>query len=124
MAHESRTLEDDLSIRIILQRLCLAGMKVSLAARDLRLPFQILAQEAERILVSMPAQDMQAWALPLGEKVSLAFQDRGFGYESVVAFKGAAEWEGIGCAALSVPRLLRRSTTTGWPTSPPTPPRR
>ena len=109
MVNDPRTLDDDLAIRIILQRLCLAGMKVNLAARELRSPFQILAQEAERILVSMPAQDLQSWGLPSGENVSLGFQDRGFGYESVVTFKGAAEWEGIRCAALSVPRVLRRS---------------
>lgn len=109
MSPDPRTLDDDLGIRIILQRLCLAGMKVSLSARDLRAQNQILAQEAERILVSMPAQDLMAWDLPNGDKVGLGFQDRGFSYESVVTFKGAAEWEGIRCAAFSVPRVLRRA---------------
>jgi CheY-like chemotaxis protein len=109
MSPDPRTLEDDLSIRIILQRLCLAGMKVSLSARDQHSPFQILAQEAERILVCMPAQELLTWNLPDGEKVSLGFQDRGFQYESVVTFQGPAEWEGIRCAGFSVPRLLRRA---------------
>jgi hypothetical protein len=109
MASDPRILEDDLSIRIILQRLCLGGLKVSLAARDRRGPFQILAQEPERILLAMPPQERPSWDLPAGEKVSLGFQDRGFQYESVVDFRGAAEWEGIGCAALSVPRVLRRT---------------
>lgn len=109
MTAESRTLDDDLSIRIILQRLCLGGAKLSLSARGRRGPFPLLAQEAERILVAMPAQDQAAWAMPAGEKVSVGFEDRGFSYESVVAFKGAAEWAGTGCAALSVPRVLRRT---------------
>jgi len=109
MAPDPRTLDDDLAIRIILQRLCLAGMKVSLSARALRAPFQILAQEAERVLVAMPVQELAAWDLPVGENVALGFQDRGFGYESVVTFKGAAEWEGIRCATFSVPRVLRRA---------------
>jgi CheY-like chemotaxis protein len=109
MSPEPRTLEDDLSIRIILQRLCLAGMKVSLSARDRRSPFQILAQEAERILVAVPAQELVSWALPNGEKVALIFEDRGFQFESVVTFQGSAEWEGIRCAGLSVPRVLRRA---------------
>jgi CheY-like chemotaxis protein len=109
MPADSRSLEDDLSIRIILQRLCLGGMKLSLAAKDQRGPFQILAQEPERILVAMPAPERTAWNLPPGEKVSLGFEDRGFQYEAVVDFKGCADWEGIGCAALSVPRVLRRT---------------
>ena len=105
---EPRTLDDDLSIRIILQRLCLAGAKISLSVRDKRAPFQILAQEAERILVSMPAE-LVSWTLAGGEKVSLSFQDRSFSYESVVTFKGPAEWEGIRAAGLSVPRVLMRA---------------
>jgi hypothetical protein len=109
MATESRIVEDDLSIRIILQRLCLAGMKVSLAVRDLGSPFQILAQEAERILVSMPAAELVSWGLAAGEKVTLSFEDRSFKYESVVLFKGPADWEGLRCAGFSVPRVLRRA---------------
>jgi CheY-like chemotaxis protein len=109
MTAESRTLDDDLSIRIILQRLCLGGAKVNLSARGRRGPFPILGQEADRILVAMTAQDQAAWGLPAGENVSLGFEDRGFAYESVVLFKGSAEWSGMGCAALSVPRVLRRT---------------
>jgi len=103
-----RTLEDDLAIRIILQRLCLAEMKVALEYRGQRGRLQILAQEADRILLALPVQETPAWSLPTDEKVSLAFEDRGFHYESVVANKGLVEWEGVGCAAFSVPRALRR----------------
>jgi len=109
MASDPRTIDDDLSIRIILQRLCLAGMKVSLAAKDRRSAFHLLAQEADRILVSMPAQALADWAMADGDKVSMSFEDRGFTYESVVAFKGPAEWEGIDCSGFSVPRLLLRA---------------
>jgi CheY-like chemotaxis protein len=109
MSTESRTLDDDLGIRIILQRLCLGGVKVSLSARGRRGPFEILAQEADRILVAMAVQDQLAWALPAGENVSVGFEDRGFTYESVVAYKGPADWAGTGCAALAVPRVLRRT---------------
>ena len=109
MSTDLRTLEDDLSIRIILQRLCLGAVKVALSARDRRGPFQLLAQEAERILLAMPAQERAAWELPSGEKVSVGIEDRGFQYEAVVDFKGFAEWEGVGCATFSVPRSLRRT---------------
>ena len=109
MSPEPRTLDDDLSIRIILQRLCLAGAKVSLAAKDQRSPFFLLAQEADRILVSMPAKAVADWALADGDKAALSFEDRGFTYESVVAFKGPVEWEGVGCCGFSVPRLLMRA---------------
>jgi len=109
MTPESRTVEEDLSIRIILQRLCMAGMKVSLAFRDQRSMLQILGQEAERILVSVPPADLGAWSLPPEEKVALCFEDRGFRYESVVTCKGPADWEGLRCATFSVPRVLRRA---------------
>jgi CheY-like chemotaxis protein len=109
MPPDTRTLDDTLGIRIILQRLCLAGMKVSVAYRSQRSQFQILGQEADRILVAMPAADLSSWAIPLEEKTTLGFEDRGFRYETVVAFKGPADWEGIGCAAFSAPRLLRRT---------------
>jgi len=109
MPPESRTVDDNLSIRIILQRLCLAGMKVSLSFRDRRSPFQILGQEAERILIAMPAAVFAEWDLPLEESTGLTFQDRGFRYEAVVTCKGPAEWEGIRCCAFTVPRVLRRA---------------
>lgn len=109
MTDDSRTLEDDLSIRMILQRLCLAGAKVQLSARGRRGPVHILAQEPERILVAPAGPDQGPWDLPPAEKVSIAFDDRGFQYESVVAFKGAADYSGTSCAALSLPRVLRRT---------------
>jgi CheY-like chemotaxis protein len=109
MPPDTRTLDDPLGIRIILQRLCLAGMKISVAYRGQRSQFQILGQEPDRILIAMPPQDLASWAIPLEEKTTLGFEDRGFRYESVVAFRGPADWEGMGCAAFSAPRLLRRT---------------
>ena len=109
MSPDPRTLDEELGIRIILQRLCLAGMRVTLSAQGRRARFQILAQEAERILVAMPTQELIDWNLPNGELVGLGFQDRGFQYESVVTFMGGTEWETIRCAGLSVPRVLRRA---------------
>jgi CheY-like chemotaxis protein len=109
MPPDTRTLDDSLGIRIILQRLCLAGMKVSVACRGQRGQFQILGQDADCILIAMPPQDLAAWAIPLEEKATLGFEDRGFRYEAVVTFKGPADCEGVGCVAFSAPRLLRRT---------------
>jgi len=109
MSPENRTLDDSLGIRIILQRLSLAGMKVSVAFRAQRARFQILGQEADQIMIAIPAQELAAWAIPPEEKIGLGFEDRGFEYETVVTFKGRAEWEGVGCAAFSAPRMLRRT---------------
>ena len=109
MSPAARTLEDTLGIQIIIQRLCLAGVKVGLSARNQRGAYQILAQQPDRILVSFPTQDLASWEFPIDEKVAMAFEDRGFKYESVVAFKGVTEWEGITCVACSAPRILRRA---------------
>jgi CheY-like chemotaxis protein len=113
MPPDSRTLDDIISIRIILQRLCLVGVKVSMTVRDQRALFQILGQEAERILLVVPEPELAAWTLPPEDKVSLCFEDRGFRYESVVTCKGPADWEGITCMAFSVPRVLRRADANG-----------
>ena len=48
-------------------------------------------------------------SLAEGDKVTLSFEDRSFSYEAVLAYRGGAEWEGIGCTALSVPRVLLRA---------------
>ena len=109
MASDTRTLDDSLGISIILQRLGLAGMKVSVAFRGQRARFQLLGQQGDQVLIAMAPQDLATWAIPKDEKISLGFQDRGFEYESVVAFKGPAEWEGLPCAAFSAPRALRRT---------------
>ena len=109
MSPEARTLDDSLGIQIIIQRLCLAGVKIGMAARNQRGAFQILAQQPDRILVSIPTQDLAAWTFPVDEKVALSFEDRGFKYESVLAFKGITEWEGITCVSCSAPRILRRA---------------
>jgi CheY-like chemotaxis protein len=109
MSPENRTLDDSLAIQIIIQRLCLAGVKIVLAVRSQRAVFQILAQQPDRILVSIPTQDLAAWILPQEEKVALSFEDRGFKYESVITFKGVTDWESITCASFSAPRILRRA---------------
>ncbi|BDU75092.1 response regulator [Mesoterricola sediminis] len=104
-----RTIEDTWSIRMTLQRLCMAGSKVSLGCRDKRGLFQILFQEAGRIGVRLGPQDLDAWALAPEESVSVTLEDRGFRYETVVAFIGPADLEGVPCAAFTLPRTLRRA---------------
>ncbi len=39
----------------------------------------------------------------------MIFEDRGFRYETVVAFIGPADYEGVACAAFTLPRTLRRA---------------
>ena len=109
MASDARTIDDSLSIRMIIQRLCLAGVKVSLACRSNRSQFQILFQEPDRISIRMSQQDLETWGLVAGENVSLIFEDRGFRYEAVIEFAGKAEREGIACASFTAPRSLRRA---------------
>jgi CheY-like chemotaxis protein len=109
MSADTRTIDDSLNIMMILQRLCLAGMKVTLACRENRSQFQILFQDPDRIFINMVAKDVETWGLIMDEKVSLLFEDRGFRYESVVEFAGSVEQEGIRCATFTVPRSLRRA---------------
>jgi len=109
MATDSRTIEDSLSIRMIIQRLCLAGLKLSLACRNNRSQFQILFQEKDRISFRMTAAELEAWNFAVDENVSMIFEDRGFRYETVIEFIEKADKEGILCAQFTAPRVLRRA---------------
>ena len=109
MSTASRTIEDTYAIRICLQRLCAAGSKVSLGCKDKRGLFQILFQEPGRIGVRLPAKDLETWALSADENVSVAFEDRGFRYETVVTYLGPADFEGVTCSGFTLPRTLRRA---------------
>ena len=109
MATDSRTIEDSLSIRMIIQRLCLAGLKLSLACRNNRSQFQILFQEPDRISFRMTPLDFETWNFAVDENVSLIFEDRGFRYETVIEYLEKAEREGITCAQFTAPRVLRRA---------------
>ena len=109
MATDSRTIEDSLSIRMIIQRLCLAGLKLSLACRNNRSQFQIMFQEPDRVLFRFTPAELEAWNFAKDENVSLIFEDRGFRYETVIEFIEKAEREGILCAQFTAPRILRRA---------------
>ena len=109
MSDTNRTIEDTYVIRMTLQRLCVAGLKVSLGCRDKRGVFQILFQEPGRVGVRLPPKEVGEWALANGESVSMAFEDRGFRYETVVTYLGHADLEGVACTAFSLPRTLRRA---------------
>ena len=109
MPTDSRTIDDSLSIRIIIQRICLAGIKVSLACRQNRSQFQMLFQEPEKVFLRMSPQELDSWGLVLDENVTLIFEDRGFRYEAVLEFTGKEEKEGIPCVSFTAPRSLRRA---------------
>ena len=108
MSSNARTIDDSLGIRMIIQRLCLAGMKVSLSCRRNTGQFQLLFLEPEHIFVRMAPKELEAWALAKDEYVSVSFEERGLKYQTVVEFAGAEEREGISCAVFTAPRSLRR----------------
>ncbi len=109
MNASDRTIDNAYAIRMMLQRLCVAGMKVSLGCRDQRGMFQILFQEPGRIGIRLGPKDLDTWALAPDESVSMTLDDRGFRYETVIAFVGPADLEGVPCAAFTLPRTLRRA---------------
>jgi len=109
MTNSDRTIDNAYAIRMMLQRLCVASMKVSLGCRDKRGLFQILFQEPGRIGIRLGPKELEEWALAPEESVSMTFDDRGFRYETVLAFVGPSELEGVPCAAFTLPRTLRRA---------------
>lgn len=104
-----RTIEDAYQIRMILQRLVYAGQRVALGCRDQRGLFQILAQDPQRVVVRFGPKELADWQLDAAESVSMGFEDRGFRFETVVAYQGPEDFEGIHCSAFALPRILRRA---------------
>jgi len=104
-----RILEDSLAIRMLFQRLYLATVKITMAYRELRGEFMILAIEPGKLSASPDREELDAWRLPPGEKLAVNLEDRGFKYEAVVDFLGMGEVEGIPCVNISAPRSLRRA---------------
>jgi len=104
-----RILEDSQAIRMVLQRMYLASVKLTLAYKELRGEFQILALEADQLSASPDQQEPDAWKLAPAEKLAVNLEDRGFKYEAVVDFVAVGEVDGIRCIRISVPRSLRRA---------------
>jgi CheY-like chemotaxis protein len=109
MSNSNRTIEDTSTIRMTLQRLCVAGSKVSLGCRDKRGLFQILFQEPGRVGIRLGPKELEEWAMGSEESVSVTFEDRGFRYETVIGYLGPADLEGVPCGAFTLPRTLRRA---------------
>ncbi len=105
----STNLEDAQAIRMVLQRLILAGGKVGFAYQAQRAEFPVHVEDGVRLSLKMSAEDIQKWALKAGESVSLKLEDRGLKYETVTAFQAAANLDGVEVANLAIPRVLRRA---------------
>jgi len=104
-----RIIEDSLAIRMVFQRLYLSSVKITMAYKELRSEFQILALDTDHISASPDAQVADAWKVPSGEKLAVNLEDRGFKYEAVVDSQGSVEVDGLPCVRISMPRSLRRS---------------
>lgn len=109
MARAASVLEDDTSIRMALQRLCLAGARVHVAYRDHRSGFPLLTEDGERMAFRMGFDDIASWGLKPGEHLALKLTDRGLDYECVVTFLGQEVVEAVEAGLASIPRTLRRS---------------
>lgn len=109
MAGIQRVLEDPMAIQMVLQRLYLANMTLSLAFREFRGEFHVLAQGQDRFAVRMALPLQGVWGLAPGERVALSLDDRGFKYEGVLEFQCATEVDGVQGAQLALPRSLRRT---------------
>lgn len=104
-----KLVEDSLAIQMMLQRLYLSNSPLTLAYKEFRGEFHVLAQGQDRFAVRMPLPLQGTWGLVAGEKVGLALDDRGFKFEGVVDYQAAAEVDGVQGAQLSLPRSLRRT---------------
>jgi CheY-like chemotaxis protein len=102
-------LEDTTAIRMVLQRLCLAGAKLDVAYKSQRASYPILTEDGERMAFRMAYEDISAWGLKPGENLAVKLKDRGLEYECVVSHSGQDMLEGVEACLAALPRVLRRS---------------
>ena len=109
MTRSSALLEDAAGIRMVLQRLCLAGDRLEVAYKSQRAAYPMLTEDGERMAFRMSFEDIGAWGLKPGENLAVKLKDRGLEYECVVAHAGQEVLEGVETCVASIPRVLRRS---------------
>lgn len=109
MTRSAALLEEDVAIRMVLQRLCVEGARLGVAFQDQRGSFPILTEDGERLAFRMEHEAVTAWGLEPGDSLALKFKDRGLEYECVVAHAGREVMEGVEACLATVPRVLRRS---------------
>ncbi|GLH69554.1 hypothetical protein GETHPA_10870 [Geothrix rubra] len=109
MARSAALVEEDVAIRMVLQRLCVEGARLGVAFQDQRGSFPILTEDGERLAFRMEHEAIAAWGLEPGDSLALKFKDRGLEYECVVAHVGREVMEGVEACLATVPRVLRRS---------------
>jgi len=109
MTRSAALLEEDVAIRMVLQRLCVEGARLGVAFQDQRGSFPILTEDGERLAFRMEHEAVAAWGLEPGDSLALKFKDRGLEYECVVAHAGREVMEGVEACLATVPRVLRRS---------------
>ncbi|HEX9011375.1 MAG TPA: hypothetical protein VF804_13485, partial [Holophagaceae bacterium] len=109
MAKAPALIEEDVAIRMVLQRLCLEGARLGVAYQDQRGSFPIVTEDGERLAFRMEHEAIAGWGLKPGESLALKFKDRGLEYECVVSQAGQEVLEGVEVCLASIPRALRRS---------------
>ena len=109
MTRSSALLEDAVGIRMVLQRLCLAGDRLDVAYKSQRAAYPMLTEDGERMAFRMSFEDIGAWGLRPGENLAVKLKDRGLEYECVVSHAGQEVLEGVETCLANIPRVLRRS---------------
>ena len=109
MARSVALIEDDVAIRMVLQRLCMEGARLGVAFQDQRGSFAIVTEDGERLAFRMEHEAIAAWGFEPSDSLALKFKDRGLEYECVVAHAGQEVMEGVEVCLATVPRVLRRS---------------
>jgi len=107
MGKRSAHLEDPETIRMVFQRACREGRSLRLRFGNFQQDFSLLAEEEDRLIVALPGITRGQWDLKPGCHLALFLEDRGRAFEAVVEFGGHGELNGVPCAHVSQPRILK-----------------
>lgn len=109
MAHAERILEDPQLIRMVFQRLHVAGLKVHLDIQKQSGECPVLGQEPEGVLLKLDPHGFKNGGVHTGEKVTVKLEDRGLKYETVTSCVSSRVQDNTTCTILAWPRTLRRT---------------
>jgi CheY-like chemotaxis protein len=107
MAGHSSNLEELKAIRLVLQRLCLAGGVVHLKHNAFEQDVPVFAELEDRLILGISDVVRGQWGFKPGMHLLMTLEDRGKKFEAVIEMLGHGRFEGVESCAFNHPRVLK-----------------
>ncbi len=107
MVGSSSHVDDAKDIRMILQRVCLAGGLVQVKHQAFTQDVALYAEMEDRIILGITDVLRGQWGLKPGGHLLMTLEDRGKRYEAIIELAGHGRYQGVESCAFLHPRTLK-----------------